>query len=185
MKTRESGVRPDIEPTFTMLAPVPSIRALSTKYAPKTWQARKTAFVLTAKIRSISSSGISRKGVAELVPAPFTRTSTRPARERTLPRSVVRPAREVASHGANQPRPPASAIRARRRAAFSPLRPTRTTSAPAEASPSAIAPQSSPVPPTTTATFPESPNGSSIPAPFRSPARSSGTARAGLPEYKW
>ena len=37
--------------------------------------------------------------------------------------------------------------------AFSSLRPTRTTSAPAPASPSAIAPHNSPVPPMTTATF--------------------------------
>jgi hypothetical protein len=40
---------------------------------------------------------------------------------------------------------------------FSVLRPTSTTSAPARARPSAIAPQSSPVPPMTTATRPDRP----------------------------
>ena len=45
--------------------------------------------------------------------------------------------------------------RSRRALALSALRPTRTTSAPAPARPSAMAPQSSPVPPMTTATLPE------------------------------
>ena len=54
------------------------------------------------------------------------------------------------------PLPPTPAIVSRRVLALSALRPTRTTSAPAPARPSAMAPQSSPVPPMTTATLPDS-----------------------------
>ena len=46
----------------------------SRKYFPKIWQVTKTALEFVSKILSNSSSGTSRNGVAELIPAPLTRT---------------------------------------------------------------------------------------------------------------
>ena len=107
-------------------------------------------------MRSNSSSLMSKNGVAELMPAPLTTTSTRPLRSSTASSRPCVSALLVASAEWNHALPPAAAIVSRRALALSALRPTRTTSAPAPARPSAMAPQSSPVPPMTTATLPDS-----------------------------
>ena len=78
-----------------MLAPTRSPFARSTKYRPNTWHARNTDLTLTVMIWSYSSSGISRNGRAELIPAPLIRMSTPPVlphdlREQRLEAFLVR-----------------------------------------------------------------------------------------------
>ena len=107
-------------------------------------------------MRLNSSSSISRTGVGELTPAPLIRMSARPHWLRTSSRRASRAARLPTSAAIKRDFPPLSEMEARRAAAFSSLRPTRTASAPACANPSAMAPQSSPVPPITIATLPSS-----------------------------
>src|SRR5258706_9090886 len=149
VKTLDSGVTPDIDPKLIIDPPWPD----STRWRPNTWQPKNTLLRLTRRIRSNSSSVISRNGVAELTPAPFTTTSTRPARCSTAARRASSAGLLVASAAWNHARPPLASMLARRAAAFCSLRPPITTSAPAPARPSAIAPHNSPVPPMTTATL--------------------------------
>ena len=129
----------------------------STRCLPNTWQPKNTPLRLTRTIRSNSSSAMSKNGVAELTPgavdddvhaAGALKDSAEQRFELALCWSLRR--RET-SRGRRPPRScrawPWPSPRFGRRC---------TTSAPAPASPSAIAPHSSPVPPMTTATLPES-----------------------------
>src|ERR1700677_4993221 len=127
---------------------------------PKIWQPRISPFKFTLMILSNSSSVMSKNGVGEFTPAPFTRMSTRPSFARTSPSSFCKPAREVVSHEKNSALPPSFAIFSKRALALASSRPTRAVTAPAAAKPSAIAPHSSPVPPMTTATLSLSENNS-------------------------
>ena len=81
VKTRESGMMPLIEPMLMMLPPSPR----STRYLPKICEAKSTALRLVLRILSNSSSSMSKIGVGEFTPAPFTRMSTFPDFARTLP----------------------------------------------------------------------------------------------------
>ncbi len=77
MKTRERGLIALSEDDVDDRAhgsPSPSM------YLANTWQATRTPRRLTLKIRSHSSSVMSRNGVGELTPAPLIRTSTGPVR---------------------------------------------------------------------------------------------------------
>ena len=126
----------------------------ATRCLPNTWQPKNTPLRLTRTMRSNSSSVMSKNGVAELMPAPLTTMSTRPERCSTASSSASISALLVASAAWNHAgRRPLRSLRYAPRP-FPALRPTITTSAPALARPSAIAPHSSPVPPMTTATLP-------------------------------
>src|SRR5688572_3623928 len=135
-------------------------------------------------MRCISSSEISRKGVGELVPAPLRTMVKDPTSFATRSMSAFL----VTSAAMKRASPPAAWIAATRFSALAGSRPTRTTFAPARAKPSAMAPQSSPVPPVTTATSPARENCSSkkrlmrlSPPPsaanYRTPAGGSPTTR--------
>ena len=74
-------------------------RISSTKYWPKTWQARKIAVRFVSMMRAYSSSEISRNGVGELVPAPLIRMSTPPDFSKTVSSMSWSDWREVTSTG--------------------------------------------------------------------------------------
>ena len=127
---------------------------------PKIWQASIRPFKFTVMMWSNSSSGMSKNGVGEFTPAPFTKMSTRLNLASTSASSFCRPVLDVVSHGKNSALPPSLAILSSRFCALAASRPTSATVAPAAARPSAISPHNSPVPPMTTATLPLSENSS-------------------------
>src|SRR5581483_3333389 len=149
VNTRESGFNPDADPMLMML---PDLR--STMYFPNTWQANINPLRFTVRIRSISSAGMSKKGVAEFTPAPFTSTSTAPNFATTSASSFSSAVFDVVSQEKNSDFPPSLAIRSIRPFALVTSRPTSATVAPALANASEMAPHNSPVPPITTATLP-------------------------------
>ena len=73
---------------------------------PKIWHASIRPFKFTVMILSNSSSGMSKNGVGEFTPAPFTKISTRPNLASTSASSFCKPALEVVSHGKNSALPP-------------------------------------------------------------------------------
>ena len=103
----------------------------------------------------------SSTGVGEFIPAPFTTMSTPPERSTTEPSRDCRSSFLLTSQGRKYPLPPACSMADKRSVALSGFLPTITISAPACASPWAISPQSTPVPPMTTAVLSFSPNKSS------------------------
>src|SRR3984885_13092947 len=72
VKSRDSGVMPESDAVLMIEPRVPRV----TMHLRDPWQASRTPRRLTLRMRSHSSSVISRKGVAELIPAPLTSTST-------------------------------------------------------------------------------------------------------------
>src|ERR1039458_5814425 len=78
----------------------------STMCLPKTWQDSTTPFKFTVMMRSNSSSGMSKNGVGEFTPAPFTKMSTRLNFFSTSASSCCRPDLEVVSHEKNSAFPP-------------------------------------------------------------------------------
>ena len=102
-----------------------------TMYLPNTWQAKSSPFTLTLMMRSNSSAGMSKNGVAELTPAPFTSTSTAPNFATTSASSFSNAALEVVSHGKKSDLPPSFVIASIRVFALFASRPTSATVAPA------------------------------------------------------
>ena len=74
VNTFESGGPEDTDEMLMIEPPRPA----STIAFPNTWQPRKTLRRLTSMMRCHSASSISKNGVAELMPAAFSRMSTRP-----------------------------------------------------------------------------------------------------------
>ena len=126
----------------------------STRYWPKTWQPRKTLLTLIPMIRSYSSSVILKNGVGRIGPRSVddnidpARTGEHRLQQALQLRLVGRLRGLEVAAASRRPDP----LQPRRRLGL--VATDDATSAPAPAMPSAIAPQSSPVPPTTTATLP-------------------------------
>ena len=80
-----------------MLAPSPALGPVD-EVATELLAGPHDGELVDATTRSISSSVMSRNGVAELTPAPLTRTSIRPWRSSTRSRSATSDARSVTSH---------------------------------------------------------------------------------------
>ena len=107
-------------------------------------------------MRCHSCSPISKKGVPELMPAAFSRMSTCPNSSSVASSARARSTLLAASAWIAMARRPNSRMDFARASAFSSIRSTIATSAPAWANPVAIAPASTPPPPMTTAICPSS-----------------------------
>ena len=126
----------------------------STICRPKTWQVRKVPVKLVSIREAQSFSGKSRVGARWLYPAELTRMSTFPNVLTIDSSKRSREARSVTSEVIDNDRRPKASISPAAILTCSCRRAVGTTSAPAWASPSAIARPIPEVPPTTTATLP-------------------------------
>src|SRR5271170_1037056 len=121
---------------------------------PKIWQARSVPVKLVSRIFDQSSSEHSSVGTRSVIPAEFTRISTRPnfRRASLCKASIEARSRTSATHRSD--RRPRISISLAIRSTSPARRETAITSAPAEARPRAIDLPSPEVPPMTTAHLP-------------------------------